>query len=524
MRTARRGFTLIELLVVIAIIAILAAILFPVFAKAREKARQTKCLSNQRQIALACMMYAQDNDETLPAAASVWTSIGIDAKILVCPTTGDTQPIGYSYNNYIGGEALGDVDTPTQATLTMDGFTYTAATNVSSALQNTFYVEADLNKVHNGKAIESYVDGHVDMSANVRTSYIANYVTGGKLPGGCILWIAGDGLQTAANGTSCSGWTDYSGQSNDLQQDSSAAMPSLIDSGMKDINGNNQYAATFNGLAWGTGTCFQAGHAVKADLTQGYTFFLIAQPISLNYTNAVFEMSPCWTWQQNGFNKASNWWAYGRNAAFFVGVAGPNNGFYHWGLNPNWDSMGPNFYNDTSSVVLGVQPNTWGYGGSGYDQDWIQNNNSVGPSLPTVYDGVNATMDTLVVDAYTGTRLTNGVTNWQNGSVTTDGSGNLTDAPVGQTRDLLFVPSDTSYPLLSVGNDGSSNYFGSDSGNQVSFLGNIDEILMFNRPLGTDDRNTVETYLSLKYNMITTENLQGNPSGVPSSSGSGSGT
>jgi prepilin-type N-terminal cleavage/methylation domain-containing protein/prepilin-type processing-associated H-X9-DG protein len=60
----RRGFTLIELLVVIAIIAILAAILFPVFAQARAKARQATCLSNQKQIALAWVMYAQDYDET----------------------------------------------------------------------------------------------------------------------------------------------------------------------------------------------------------------------------------------------------------------------------------------------------------------------------------------------------------------------------------------------------------------------------------------------------------------------------
>ncbi len=62
----RRGFTLIELLVVIAIIAILAAILFPVFARAREKARQTSCLSNVKQLALGALMYTQDFDEKHP--------------------------------------------------------------------------------------------------------------------------------------------------------------------------------------------------------------------------------------------------------------------------------------------------------------------------------------------------------------------------------------------------------------------------------------------------------------------------
>jgi len=65
MSRSSRGFTLIELLVVIAIIAILAAILFPVFARAREKARQTQCVSNLKQIALGWMMYAGDYDETV---------------------------------------------------------------------------------------------------------------------------------------------------------------------------------------------------------------------------------------------------------------------------------------------------------------------------------------------------------------------------------------------------------------------------------------------------------------------------
>jgi prepilin-type N-terminal cleavage/methylation domain-containing protein/prepilin-type processing-associated H-X9-DG protein len=67
--TARRGFTLVEMLVVIAIIAILAGILFPVFSRARAKARQTNCASNMQQVGTAIAMYAHDNAELLPAWA-----------------------------------------------------------------------------------------------------------------------------------------------------------------------------------------------------------------------------------------------------------------------------------------------------------------------------------------------------------------------------------------------------------------------------------------------------------------------
>ncbi len=68
----RQGFTLIELLVVIAIIAILAAILFPVFARAREKARANNCLSNVKQIMLGALMYASDYDEYVPYSIRTW--------------------------------------------------------------------------------------------------------------------------------------------------------------------------------------------------------------------------------------------------------------------------------------------------------------------------------------------------------------------------------------------------------------------------------------------------------------------
>jgi prepilin-type N-terminal cleavage/methylation domain-containing protein/prepilin-type processing-associated H-X9-DG protein len=93
----RRGFTLIELLVVIAIIAILAAILFPVFAKAREKARQASCSSNMKQIGLAILMYVQDYDEMYPmlyhyrCAPAPTVAQGVTWKEIVQPYIKNTQ-------------------------------------------------------------------------------------------------------------------------------------------------------------------------------------------------------------------------------------------------------------------------------------------------------------------------------------------------------------------------------------------------------------------------------------------------
>jgi len=72
----RRGFTLIELLVVIAIITIMAAILFPVFAKAREQARKATCASNLRQIGMALLQYVQDYDERWPSEGNCENSAG----------------------------------------------------------------------------------------------------------------------------------------------------------------------------------------------------------------------------------------------------------------------------------------------------------------------------------------------------------------------------------------------------------------------------------------------------------------
>ncbi len=129
----RRGFTLIELLVVIAIIAILAAILFPVFARAREKARQTSCLSNIKQIVLAHLQYAQDYDERCCGGQSPGVGAWYNAlspylkntQVLKCPSDSLSPVCSYGvpyYNMFHDagaprGFALGRIDSPSECLL-----------------------------------------------------------------------------------------------------------------------------------------------------------------------------------------------------------------------------------------------------------------------------------------------------------------------------------------------------------------------------------------------------------------------
>jgi len=185
----RRGFTLIELLVVIAIIAILAAILFPVFARAREKARQTSCLSNLKQLGLASNMYAQDYDETLhdyATRAPTWVYYRWEPlvypylnnlQITTCPSLGRNAVSGTPTQGYIGGygynyyylsnQSLGNIESPAQTVMfcdvgrqdsTTSGDYLSAHVNPPHEPTYAYITRPDFR--HNDQANVAFVDGH----------------------------------------------------------------------------------------------------------------------------------------------------------------------------------------------------------------------------------------------------------------------------------------------------------------------------------------------------------------------------
>jgi prepilin-type N-terminal cleavage/methylation domain-containing protein/prepilin-type processing-associated H-X9-DG protein len=163
MSNTRKGFTLIELLVVIAIIAILAAILFPVFAKVREKARQTSCASNAKQIGLAFTQYIQDYDEKFPSGLADAALTGTPAAsgtpygagwvgaeysyikstgMLKCPddstsVSGSLVPVSYAFNANLAGQAQAILNAPTNTVLTFEVAGDTANVTSTSTDYNT---------------------------------------------------------------------------------------------------------------------------------------------------------------------------------------------------------------------------------------------------------------------------------------------------------------------------------------------------------------------------------------------------
>lgn len=235
-----RGFTLIELLVVIAIISILAAILFPVFARARENARKASCLSNLKQMGLAWMMYAQDYDEK--AVKSGTQDMSLDGTILWdgfhdfnggtsdatqspmypymknvqftgCPSANNVEPdvwgtTNYGYNViYIGGYggyveswatdvtklpgatlapiSMAGIARPSETVLFGDSGSYSADSDSVTRYPWLFppsfkdVWQEDAHALHNDMSNVVFVDGHAK-SVKIYTSFNANPDAAGK--------------------------------------------------------------------------------------------------------------------------------------------------------------------------------------------------------------------------------------------------------------------------------------------------------------------------------------------------------
>lgn len=205
---SRKGFTLIELLVVIAIIAILAAILFPVFAKAREKARQSACTSNLKQIGLGLMQYAQDYDETMPY---LWEpSASLDSlsvsrmdggyahfwilaiqpyvkndQVFQCPSGNHNccfmYKRGYNCNGFAIGRAMAEIKDPARLIFCADSRVYVACAEDQlrdgRTVNPVYYDTANgyFEPRHSEMVNLLFCDGHAKPQKKITADQIATY-------------------------------------------------------------------------------------------------------------------------------------------------------------------------------------------------------------------------------------------------------------------------------------------------------------------------------------------------------------
>jgi len=179
----KSGFTLIELLVVIAIIAILAAILFPVFARARENARRSSCQSNEKQIALGFKQYIQDNNERYPASSGWQTAIFDYTKsnaILKCPSAAGAGDFDYSYNSNLNNQNENRIENTAATVLAAEATRSTSAQATATATASRHFDGSNY----------AFVDGHVkwikgtvgNAAADTGSTFYVNAATGGAPP------------------------------------------------------------------------------------------------------------------------------------------------------------------------------------------------------------------------------------------------------------------------------------------------------------------------------------------------------
>jgi len=284
MKVRSQGFTLIELLVVIAIIAILAAILFPVFAKVREKARQTSCLSNEKQIGLAFAQYYEDYDEKWPygvltgttaqtptnVAGSGWAATLYQyvksTGVYKCPDDSTSQttsgtvtfsPVSYGFNSNMAGIADASLVAPANTVNLFEVQGSTADLSDTWASQNTYgdgYTSANINTPAYGGASfagdgndpsESsgvvYATGDLGISAggtDANNLNVGAFSNGNGLHTGGANYLLADGHSKWLRGRSVSSGASQSGSNLAPSGNVPAALAAT-----SDFSGNATYAA-----------------------------------------------------------------------------------------------------------------------------------------------------------------------------------------------------------------------------------------------------------------------------------------
>jgi prepilin-type N-terminal cleavage/methylation domain-containing protein/prepilin-type processing-associated H-X9-DG protein len=262
MVSRKRGFTLIELLVVIAIIAILAAILFPVFAKAREKARQASCQSNEKQLGLSFIQYTQDYDEKWPS--------GYNNNTTFTPTSALLAGAGWAGQIYSYTKSTGIYKCPDDSTATIAG---TPTSYPVSYVYNSDIANGPITNASFSAPASTVVLAEGEGAAAPITSFPEGLVSGSAYAAPTNYSPSGDGLAetTSSAGTLGTASTYYTGP---ISQSFSTVVPSSgYYTGVTGLHtGGSDYLLADGHVKWLTGQKVSGGLAAPTSTdSQNYT-------------------------------------------------------------------------------------------------------------------------------------------------------------------------------------------------------------------------------------------------------------
>jgi len=163
-----RGFGIAEVVVIVAAIVLLAVIVAPIFIREKHPPGQTQCQSNQRQITLAFLMYANEHNETLPEASIAWSLIGKeDKKVFKCPNSADVAN-SYVYNAILSNKRIEETEDPTTIFSTADG----TSSPIAGTYANVAYDLTNISTTrHADRFIASFADGHVETTKSADVAH-----------------------------------------------------------------------------------------------------------------------------------------------------------------------------------------------------------------------------------------------------------------------------------------------------------------------------------------------------------------